>query len=151
MSVEFNALIQNGTWELVPATSHQNLIGCKWVFRIKRHPDYNIDRYKAHLAAKEFHQRPGIDFSNTFCPVVKPTTIQIVQHLALSSGWPICQLDVNNAFFHSSLSKDVYMSQPPGFVDSNFPSHHKYIKDLLATIVWMALRRSAPQFPPPIP
>ncbi|VVA23262.1 Hypothetical predicted protein, partial [Prunus dulcis] len=123
MSTEFNALISNGTWELVPSDSTQNLIGCKWVFRIKRHPDGTIDRYKARLVAKGFHQRPGVDFSETFSPVVKPTTIRVVLHLALSNGWPIRQLDVNNAFLHGTLSDTVYMSQPPGFVDTNLPSH----------------------------
>ncbi|CAL2238106.1 unnamed protein product [Prunus armeniaca] len=123
MSTEFNALISNGTWELVPSDSTQNLIGCKWVFRIKRHPDGTIDRYKARLVTKGFHQRPGVDFSETFSPVVKPTTIRVVLHLALSHGWPIRQLDVNNAFLHGTLSDIVYMSQPPGFVDTNLPSH----------------------------
>ncbi|CAL9011144.1 unnamed protein product, partial [Prunus brigantina] len=92
MPNEFNALIRNGTWELVPATFHHNLIGCKWVFHIKHHPDDSIDRYKARLVAKGFHQRHG--FSS------KPTTIRIFLHLAISFGWPIYQLNVNNAFLH---------------------------------------------------
>ncbi|XP_070670238.1 uncharacterized protein [Malus domestica] len=86
---EFNALSRNGTWELVPPQPSQNLIGCKWVFRIKRHSDGNIDRYKAHLVAKGFHQHPGMDFLDIFNPVIKPTTIHIVLHLALTHGWPI--------------------------------------------------------------
>ncbi|CAL2247309.1 unnamed protein product [Prunus armeniaca] len=123
MSNEFNALIRNGTWELIPSLPYQNLIGCKWVFRIERHPDGTIDRYKAHLVAKGFHQCPGVDFSDTFSPVVKPTTIRIVLHLVMTHGWPIRQLDVNNAFLHGTLRENVYMVQPPGFVDSNHPSH----------------------------
>ncbi|CAL9029283.1 unnamed protein product [Prunus brigantina] len=62
MSIECNALISNGTWELVPHEPTHNLIGCKWVFRIKRHPDGTIDKYKARLVAKGFHQCPGVDF-----------------------------------------------------------------------------------------
>lgn len=54
MVEEFNALICNGTWELVPSQPHQHSIGCKWVFRIKRHSDGTIDRYKARLVAKGY-------------------------------------------------------------------------------------------------
>ena len=75
MKDEFDALVRNGTWELVPSTSMQNLVGCKWVFRIKQLPDGSIDRYKARLVAKCFHHQPDGDYHDTFSPVIKPTTI----------------------------------------------------------------------------
>ena len=83
MSEEFDAHVRNGTWELAPLNSVQNIVGCKWIFRIKRIPDGSMDRYKAWLVAKGFHQRPGLDYHDTFSPVVKPTTVRLVLSLSL--------------------------------------------------------------------
>lgn len=116
-------MIRNGTWTLVEPTSRMNIVGCKWVFKIKRLPDGSIDRYKARLVAKGFHQRPGIDYNDTFSPVVKPTTIRLVLSLPVTRGWSLNQLDVNNVFLQGTLNEDVYMVHPPRFVDSDRPSH----------------------------
>ena len=134
MSEEYDALVRNGTWELVPPDGISNLVGCKWIFRIKRHSDGSIDRFKVRLVAKGFHQRPGVDYHETFSPVVKPTTVRLVLSIAVSNGWSFRQLDVNNAFLQGRLSGNVFMTQPPGFVDSDHPSYvcklHKAIYGL---------------------
>lgn len=122
MDLEFNALLHNYTWELVPRTN-QNIIGCKWIFRIKRKADGTIDKYKARLVAKGFHQQFGKDYFETFSPVTKPVTIRTVLSIALSKGWPLRQLDVNNAFLHGTLHEDIFMIQPPGFANSELPNH----------------------------
>lgn len=89
MDVEYRALVQNGTWVLVPPHPSYNVVGSKWVFRIKRLPDGSIQRYKARLVAKGFHQTPGIDFFETFNPVVKASTFRVVLTLAVHFGWAL--------------------------------------------------------------
>lgn len=123
MSKEYDAFVQNGTWELVPPTSIQNLVGYKCIFHTKCLPDGSVDRYKARLVAKGFHQCPGVDYHDTFNPVVKPTTIRVVLSLAISRNWSLRQLDVNNAFLQGHLFEDVYMAQPPSFIDHHNPTH----------------------------
>jgi hypothetical protein len=71
-----------------------NVIDCKWVYKIKRKADDNLDRYKAHLGAKGFKQQYDIDYEETFSPVVKLATIRIMLSLTVSRGWVMRQLDV---------------------------------------------------------
>lgn len=114
MKDEFDALLRNRTWELVPKDSTKNIIACKWLFRIKRKPNRSIDRYKATLVAKGYHQRPGIDYHSIFSLVIKPTTVCLILSIVVQNNWAIHQLDVNNAFLHGHLEEEVFMSQPPG-------------------------------------
>ena len=102
-------------WDLVPYSLSTNLVGCKWVFKIKRNSDGTVDCYKACLAVKGFHKRPCIDYNETSSPVIKPTTIQIILSLVVTNGWSFRQLDINNTSLHGTHTEVVFMSQPPGY------------------------------------
>lgn len=123
MQEEIKDLHKNETWHLVPPVRGANIIDCKWVYKIMRKVDGSIDRYKARLVAKGFKQRYGIDYKDTFSPIVKIATIRLVLSLAVSRGWCLRQLGVQNAFLHGILEEEVYMRQHPGFEDSSKPHH----------------------------
>jgi hypothetical protein len=123
MHEEFQALVKNKTWHLIPPRPGLNIIDYKWIFKLKHKADGSIDRYKARLVAKGFKQQYGIDYDDTFSPVVKPTTIRVLLSIAVSRGWSLRQIDIQNTFLHGHLQGDVYMKQPPGFVDSTHPTY----------------------------
>ncbi|GJR17611.1 hybrid signal transduction histidine kinase M [Tanacetum coccineum] len=120
---EYNALVKNGTWLIVPRPTDANLVHFMWLFKHKSNVDGTLSRYKARLVANGSSQQLNVDFDETFSPVVKPTTIHTIFSLAVSRKWPIHQLDVKNAFLNDDLSETVYMHQPPGFVNSHYPHH----------------------------
>ncbi|GJX83235.1 ribonuclease H-like domain-containing protein [Tanacetum coccineum] len=120
---EYDALVKNGTWLLVARPACVNMVRSMWLFKHKFHADGTLSRYKARLVANGSSQQLGVDFDETFSPVVKPATVRTVLSLAVSRKWPIHQLDVKNAFLNGDLSETVYMHQPPGFVDNRYPHH----------------------------
>lgn len=90
MTDEFHELLKNNTWMLVPLPSTvQHPVGCKWVFKVKEKAYGFIERYKARLVAKGFHQQHGVDYEETFSPVVKPTTIYIVLIINVTFVWSL--------------------------------------------------------------
>jgi hypothetical protein len=134
MREEIQALHANRTWTLVSFHPSMNVVGNRWVYKIKRRSDGSIERYKARLVARGFTQQEGIDYSETFSPVIKQAIVRLVFSIAVLYGWKIHQLDIHNAFLNGVLDEEVYMKQPPGFFYSALPSHvcrlHKSLYDL---------------------
>ena len=114
MEQELQAMEDNNTWTVVPLPPGKNVVGSRWVYKVKLRADGTIERYKARLVAKGFTQQEGVDYMETYSPVAKPATIKTMLALAAIRDWKLVQLDVNNAFLHGDLDEEVYMKIPQG-------------------------------------
>lgn len=114
MLKEFHAFKANHTWDLVPLLSHKKPISCKWVYKIKHKSDGSVERYKARLVIRGDTQKKGVDYTETFSPVVKFTTIKVLLSIAVKRNWTVYHLDVKNSFLHGDLNEEVYMKPSLG-------------------------------------
>lgn len=117
MDEEMHSHHKFGTWKLVDLPVGRKAIGNKWVFATKLNNNNDIIRYKARLVAKGFSQRPGVDFSETFSPVVRFETIRALLCVVVQRNWNIKQFDVKTAFLNGALEEEIYMQQPQGYDD----------------------------------
>lgn len=116
MDSEYQSLIDNHTWELVELPHNKNIISTKWIFRRKYKSDGSISRFKARFVARGFSQEEGIDYSETFSPVLKMTSLRLLLALATLYDYHIHQMDVVTAFLNGTLREDIYISQPDGYI-----------------------------------
>jgi hypothetical protein len=101
----------------------QNVIGTKWVFRNKQDEDGVVTKNKARLVAKGYTQVEGLDFGETCAPVARLEAIRILLAFATNHNFKLHQMDVKSAFLNGPISEQVYVEQPPGFEDPQFPNH----------------------------
>lgn len=117
MSNEMESLEQNGTWSLVNLPKDRTIVNCGWVYKTKYDVHGNVDRYKARLVAKGYSQKFGIDFNETFSPVVKFDSIRSILAISAAKQLQLRQFDVQTAFLYGDLDEEIYMRQPEGFND----------------------------------
>jgi Reverse transcriptase (RNA-dependent DNA polymerase) len=117
MDHEISSLEQARTWTMVPHPTGKNVVGCKWVFRLKRKVDGSIDKYKAHLVARGFMQIYGIDYYNTYSLVICLTSFRLILAIAAHNNWKVEVFNFNSAYLNGKLNTDeeIYMQELPGY------------------------------------
>ncbi|KAL8136224.1 hypothetical protein AgCh_010717 [Apium graveolens] len=124
MQEELNEFERNEVWKLVPRPKNRSIVGTKWVFRNKTDSDGTIIRNKARLVAKGYSQQEGIDYDEIFAHVARLETIRIFLAYAAHKKFKVFQMDVKSAILNVELEEEVYVEQPPSFVD---PKHPDYV------------------------
>jgi len=130
MHEEYDSLVVNNTWSLVPLPTGRKPISCKWVFKIKHGVHGEVECYKAKLVARGFTQTFGVDYNETFAPVAKFVSIRCILALAAIKDMEIHQMDVKTAFLNGDLEEEIYMEQPEGFTQEGEHLVCKFHKSL---------------------
>ena len=116
MKVEYEVLMKNETWDLVPYPNEKNVIRNKWIYKVKYKSIGVNKKYKARSVAKDFAQKYGVDYEETFAPMEKMPINKIILALSVAWGWKVFQLDVKSAFLNGDLYVEIFMNQLEGFI-----------------------------------
>jgi hypothetical protein len=131
MTKEHQSIMKNEVWEIVPRPKGKSVVTSKWVYKIKHAADESVDKYKARLMAREFSQKEGEDYDETFAPVARYTSIRAIISLVTSMGWNLHQMDVKIDFLNGAIEEEVYIEQPQGFEVHSRDSHICRLKKAL--------------------
>nr|GEV38398.1 retrovirus-related Pol polyprotein from transposon TNT 1-94 [Tanacetum cinerariifolium] len=131
MQEELSQFIANDIWELVSQPTNMTIIGTKWVFRNKLDENGVVSRNKARLVAQGYNQQEGIDYDETYAPVARVGSIRILLAYAYALDFKLFQMDVKSAFLNGFINEEVYVAQPPGFIDFEKPNHVYKLKKAL--------------------
>ena len=112
---ELEALRAKDAWDVVTREHWMNVIPGTWAFKCKRFPDGPVRKLKAQFCARGDKQIEGVDYFETFAPVVNWTTVRLLLILSLILGWSTRQVDYTTAFLHAPISEEVYVEMPQGF------------------------------------
>jgi hypothetical protein len=122
MKVEIKNLTKNNTWKLVELPKNRKAVKSKWVFNIKRNKNGKVEKYKSRLVAKGCSQKAGIDYQETFSPVVRYASMRLILAISVEYDFIVHQMDVVSAYLNGELQDEIYMEQPEGFIDPDQPT-----------------------------
>ena len=114
MTEEYQSIIKNDVWEIVPRPKSKDVVSSKWLFKIK-HADGIIEKYKERFVAHGFSQKEGIDYEETFAPVARYTLIRTIIALASKMKLKLHHMDMKTSFLNGVIEEEVYIEKPQGF------------------------------------
>jgi hypothetical protein len=115
MTEEYQSIIKNDVWKIVPRPKSKDVVSSKWLYKIKHVDDGSVEKYKARFVARGFSQKEGIDYEKTFSPVARDTLVRTIIALAAKMKWKLHQMDVKTTFLNGVIEDEVYIEQPQGF------------------------------------
>jgi hypothetical protein len=118
IDAEKKSLQEMKTWSVVDRPKNKPIVKCRWVFKLKRNQDGAVIRHKARLVAKGYTQTKGVDFNETFAPVLRTETLRYLISYATAENLEIHNMDVETAFLNGDLEEEIYMEMPEGFEDN---------------------------------
>ena len=114
MTKEYQSIIKNDVWEIVPRPKNKDVVSSKWLYKIKNVVDRSTEKHKSRFVAHGFSQKEGIDYEETFAPVAIHTSIKTIIVLATKMKWKLHQMDVKTSFLNGVIEEEVYIPQPQG-------------------------------------
>ena len=123
MVEEYDSIVKNSAWEIVPRPVNKLVVGSRWIYKEKQVVDGSVEKYKAKFVARGFSQIRGIDYDETFAPIVRYSSIRSILALSAQMGWCIHQMDVKTTFFNLIIEEEVYIDHPKGFKIFTSDSH----------------------------
>ena len=131
MTEEYQSIIKNDVWEIVPRLKSKDVVSSKWLYKIKHVADGSTEKYKARFVARGFSQKEGIDYEETFAPIARYTSIKTIIALATKMKWKLHKMDVKTTFLNGVIEEEVYIEQPQWFEVEDRKTHvYRLKKDL---------------------
>jgi hypothetical protein len=131
MTEEYQSIMKNDVWEIVPRPKSKDVVSSKWLYKIKHVADGSIEKYKTRFVAHGFSQKEGIDYEETFALVARYTSIRTIISLVAKMKWKLHQMDVKITFLNGFIEEEVYIEQPQGFEVEDIKTHVCRLKKAL--------------------
>jgi hypothetical protein len=109
MSEEYQSILKNDVWDIVPRLEGKSVVTSRWIYKIKHAADGSIEKYKVRFVSRGFSRVEGVDYDETFAPVALYTSIRSIIALAVSMGWKLHQMDVKTSFLNGEIEEEVYI------------------------------------------